>query len=92
MSETELVRIETNWLERGFTFGIWEDPPKQAWEDFIHDQDELFMVLEGNIEIEIEGKVSRPQFGEEIFIPAGSLHSVRNLGSRPSKWLYGYAA
>ena len=92
MSETELVRIETNWLERGFTCGIWEDPPKQRWEDFIHDQDELFMVIEGLVEIEIEGKTLRPSSGEEVFIPAGSLHSVRNLGARPCKWLYGYAA
>ena len=48
------------------------------------------MVLEGNVEFEINGKVLRPAAGEEVFIPAGVLHSVRNTGKTTSRWLYGY--
>ena len=39
------------------------------------------MVLtEGEIEIEIEGKVHQPRIGEEVFIPANASHTVKNIG------------
>ena len=48
------------------------------------------MLAEGEIEIEIEGKSQRPQIGEEVFIPANALHTVRNVGSIGNVWYYGY--
>lgn len=48
------------------------------------------MVLEGEVEFDIVGKVVRPAPGEEVLIPAGALHTVRNLGTTTSRWLYGY--
>ena len=49
------------------------------------------MVLaEGEIEIEIEGKAQRPQIGEEVFIPANAVHTVRNVGQKNNVWYYGY--
>jgi len=32
----------------------------------------------------------RPKTGEEVLIPASETHSVRNVGSRAARWLYGY--
>ena len=48
------------------------------------------LAVEGEVEFEISGVTSRPEIGEEIFIPAGAVHSVRNIGNKTSKWLYGY--
>jgi quercetin dioxygenase-like cupin family protein len=48
------------------------------------------MMLEGEVEFEIGGQVRRPEIGEEVFIPAGVVHSVRNRGKTTSRWLYGY--
>ena len=48
------------------------------------------MVLEGDVEFEIGRKVLHPAAGEELFIPARVLHSVRNRGKTTSRWLYGY--
>lgn len=48
------------------------------------------MVLEGNVEFEVGGTILRPGLGEEISIPAGVIHSVRNKGAATSRWLYGY--
>ncbi len=42
------------------------------------------------LEFEIGGKIYRPQPGEELSIPSGVLHSVRNIGSSTAHWLYGY--
>jgi quercetin dioxygenase-like cupin family protein len=69
---------------------VWTDPPGQTWEDYTHSVDEVVMVLDGNVEFEINGRVLRPSVGEELLIPAGVLHSVRNRGNTTSRWLYGY--
>jgi quercetin dioxygenase-like cupin family protein len=80
----------SNWRSRGFSCDVWTDPPGQTWEDYTHAVDELVMVLQGEVEFEINGKVFRPASGEELLIPAGNLHSVRNTGKTTSRWLYGY--
>ena len=84
------VGISKAWYDRGFSCDLWVDPPGQRWEGYIHATDELVMLLEGEVEFEIDGKIFRPASGEELFIPAGAVHSVRNIGSTPSRWLYGY--
>jgi mannose-6-phosphate isomerase-like protein (cupin superfamily) len=48
------------------------------------------MILEGDVEFEIGSHILRPAVGEEVLIPAGVLHSVRNTGGITSRWLYGY--
>ena len=90
MTKPDAKQIEKNWRSRGFSFGIFEDPPGRCWEDFVHGEDELFMVLEGQVELEVEGQVKMADVGEEILIPAGANHSVRNRGPKNSRWFYGY--
>jgi len=48
------------------------------------------MVVEGTIELEIDGRVVRPAIGEEVAVPARVRHSVRNIGTTTARWLYGY--
>jgi len=83
-------RIAAAWSARGFSCGLWVDPPGQRWEDFTHQTDELVMVLEGAMEFEVAGGVYRPAIGEELLIPARTVHAARNLGSSTARWLYGY--
>ena len=78
------------WRERGFSCGLWVDPPGQVWADFVHGTDEIVMVVEGSVEFEIDGEIHRPRPGEEVLIPAGARHTVRNRGQTKSRWLYGY--
>lgn len=82
--------VARSWRERGFSCGLWVDPPGQVWADYVHDVDELVMVVEGDVEFEIDGKTHRPPPGEELCIPARARHTVRNLGRGESRWLYGY--
>ena len=83
-------QIKHNWQQRGFTFGIWDDPPGQVWKDFIHDVDELFMLADGDVELTLSGETLHPHVGEAILIPAGAYHTVENIGSTTSHWYYGY--
>ena len=87
---TDREQIAANWEARGFSCELWTDPPGQRWEDFTHATDEVVIVLEGEMEFEMAGDVHHPQPGEELLIPAGAVHSARNIGSTTARWLYGY--
>ena len=82
--------IKQNWHLRGYSFGVFRAPPGQVWAAFVHQTDELVVLAEGEIEVEIEGKSQRPQIGEEVFIPANAVHTVRNVGKTNKVWYYGY--
>jgi mannose-6-phosphate isomerase-like protein (cupin superfamily) len=90
MNTVDRQKVSKDWAARGFSCGLWVDAPGQRWEDFVHATDEVVMVLEGDMEFQIDGKISHPGVGEELFIPAGAVHSVRNTGSSTARWLYGY--
>lgn len=76
--------------DRGFSFGVFVDPPGRVWPDFTHPTDELVMLTQGEFELEFNGKILRPEVGEEVLIPARALHTVTNNGSVTNEWLYGY--
>ena len=78
--------IKQAWQSRGYSFGVFRDPPGQVWADFVHRTDELVVLAEGEIEVEIEGESQRPQIGEEVFIPANAVHTVRNFGQTNNVW------
>ena len=82
-------QIKKNWESRGYSFGVFKDPPGQVWADFVHRTDELVVLAEGEIEIEIEGQSQQPPIGMEVFIPAKAMHTVRNVGKTNNVW-YGY--
>ena len=47
-----------------------------------HPGEEIIYVLEGTLEYEVEGKPpSTLKAGEVLFIPAGTVHAARNVGS-----------
>ena len=83
-------KIKKDWDDRGYSFGVFKDPPGQIWADFVHRSDELVMLSEGEIEIEIDGNSQQPPIGEEVFIPANAIHTVRNVGKTNNVWYYGY--
>ena len=47
-----------------------------------HFGEEIIYVLEGTLEYQIEGQPARTvKPGEVLFVPAGTIHSVKNVGS-----------
>jgi quercetin dioxygenase-like cupin family protein len=85
----DTAAVAREWAARGYSCETWIDPPGQVWADFVHDVDELVMPVVGEVEFEVAGKAFRPQLGEEVFIPANAVHTVRT-GPTGSRWLYGY--
>ena len=88
--KVERAQIAKDWRARGFSCDLWVDPPGQVWENYVHPTDELLMIVEGALELEMQGKTLRPAIGEEVPIPAHTSHTVRNIGNTTARWLYGY--
>jgi quercetin dioxygenase-like cupin family protein len=88
--DPDRAKIAKDWTARGFNCDLWVDPPGQVWQDYVHSTDELLMLIEGALELEMQGKTFCPVIGEEIIIPAHTPHSVRNIGDTTARWLYGY--
>ncbi|HEV7743820.1 MAG TPA: cupin domain-containing protein [Pyrinomonadaceae bacterium] len=46
-----------------------------------HPGEEIIYVIEGTLEYEIGGKKSKVKAGDVLFVPAGTPHTVTNIGS-----------
>jgi mannose-6-phosphate isomerase-like protein (cupin superfamily) len=90
MATIDVEKVEREWAARGFSCALWTDPPGRVWAGFVHDVDELVMLVEGEEEFEMNGQTYRLRPGEELRIPAGTPHTARNVGTGVSRWLYGY--
>jgi quercetin dioxygenase-like cupin family protein len=56
--------------------------PGVAFGKHTHPGEEIIYVLEGSLEYQIEGKPPVTlKAGDVLFIPAGTIHSARNVGS-----------
>ncbi len=84
--------VARDWRARGFSCDPFVDPPGREWIGFVHRTNELVVVVEGRLELEIAGEIVIAEEGDEVFIPRGAVHSVRNRHAGVTRWLYGYDA
>lgn len=82
--------VAADWRARGYSCDLFIDPPGRAWNDFVHASNELVTVVEGRLEITVDGKCVVAEPGDEIFIASGNRHSVKNTHPAATRWLYGY--
>jgi quercetin dioxygenase-like cupin family protein len=50
----------------------------------------LVTVAEGRLELVIGERRLTAQPGDEVFIPKGAVHSVKNVHHATTRWFYGY--
>ena len=56
--------------------------PGAAFPKHTHPGEEIIYVLEGSLEYEVEGKPPVTlKAGDVLFIPAGTIHAAKNVGS-----------
>lgn len=82
--------VARDWVQRGFSCAAFTGPPGQAWRDDRHDTNELVTVVEGRLEVLLHGERYALEPGDELFIPRGARHTVRNIHAGTTRWLYGY--
>jgi quercetin dioxygenase-like cupin family protein len=46
-----------------------------------HPGEEIIYVIEGTLEYDIGGKVTRVKAGDVLFVPAGTPHTAKNIGT-----------
>jgi quercetin dioxygenase-like cupin family protein len=82
--------VSQAWRTRGYSCDLFVDPPGRSWNDFVHDCNELVTVMEGRLEMSVAGTRTILEPGDEMHIPRGAVHSVRNIHAGTTRWLYGY--
>ena len=55
--------------------------PGVSFPSHTHPGEEIIYVLEGTWHYEIDGKPVTAKAGDVLFIPAGTIHSAKNVGS-----------
>lgn len=82
--------VMSQWQSRGFTCKLWMAPPQQRWEEATHRRDTLLMLISGQVELQLNGRILHPRPGEEVLIPAGTPYSLITQGRLTSSWFYGF--
>ena len=82
--------VADDWRARGYDCRLFVDPPGREWNDFVHPTNELVTVVEGRLRLVVGDQTVLAEPGDEIFIPRGAPHSVKNVSSGTTRWLFGY--
>jgi len=72
--------------QTGGAFCLLEDrmPPGHATPPHVHrDEDEAFLVLEGELDVVVAGETTTVRAGGSAFAPRGIPHQLRNTSGRP---------
>lgn len=89
-TRTELQRHD-------LSIGGWETlqarvdfAPGAAFPRHTHPGEEVIYVLAGTLEYEVAGKPATLKAGDVLFVPKGTVHAARNIGSVPATELATY--
>lgn len=66
---------------------ITVNPDGRLSRQYHHHRDELWVVLDKGIEAELGEKTLRPEPGEKLFIPRGTIHRLSGAGEAPARIL-----
>jgi mannose-6-phosphate isomerase-like protein (cupin superfamily) len=86
----EKATVAQDWGRRGYSCDWFVDPPGREWNDFVHASNELVTVVEGRLRMTVVDQSCVLEPGDEVYIPKGAVHSVKNIHSATTRWLYGY--
>jgi len=64
--------------------------PGASFPRHTHPGEEIIYVLTGTLEYEVAGKPVTLKAGEVLFVPAGTVHAARNVGTGPAAELATY--
>jgi quercetin dioxygenase-like cupin family protein len=73
----------------GCKFSVHESalsPNQEPHPPHHHTGEEMFLMVDGTLEVTIDGKASRISKGGVAFIGSGDEHGIRNVGATPAKY------
>ena len=91
IKRTDLQRHDLSFPGREVIQARVEFDPGVSFPKHRHPGEEIIYVLEGSLEYQVEGKPPVTlKAGDVLFIPAGAVHSAKNVGSVNSAELATY--
>lgn len=90
LKDSNLENIQKKWEQKGFKSEIYTGTAGEEWSSAGHETDEIFIPLEGELEVSFGGKVYHPAVGEECLIPAKEPHSFKSKTASRYCWIAGY--
>lgn len=74
---------------KNLCFGVAEFPPRSHAPEHVHDaQEEVIYVLTGHGAMYFDGNPEPMEAGSCVYIPPGTVHSIRNDSDNPMKLAY----
>jgi len=87
----DLYEFKATAEDTGGRFALWKTttPPGNPGPPphIHHNEDEVFYLLEGELELMVEGRASVVGAGTFVNIPKNTLHTFRNAGTTPARFL-----
>jgi quercetin dioxygenase-like cupin family protein len=91
IKRTDLQRHDLSFPGREVIQARVEFDPGVSFPQHRHPGEEIIYVLEGSLEYQVEGKPPVTlKAGDVLFIPAGTIHTAKNVGSGPGAELATY--
>jgi quercetin dioxygenase-like cupin family protein len=91
VKRTDLQRHDLSVPGREVVQARVELDPGVSFPKHWHPGEEIIYVLEGSLEYQVEGKPPVTlKAGDVFFVPAGTIHSAKNVGSGPGAELATY--
>lgn len=87
VGDTYTILIGGDDTDGTYTLVDMHVPPGGGPPPHRHDFEEMFSVLEGEVEVTFRGETLRLKTGETVNVPANAPHAFRNVGDRPSRLL-----
>lgn len=91
--DPDMEKLLAEYKEQGFKCELCTHVPSEGWTspEKGHGADEIYILLEGDMEVDLYGKTHSPTLGEAFRIPAHEPHALRITGSQPSTFYWIYA-
>jgi quercetin dioxygenase-like cupin family protein len=85
------LKILLSGSETGGLHAVFEDivvPGAGPGRHIHHQQDEIFVFIEGSFEVEIDGQRYNMTAGDTAFVPKGTIHAWKNVGEGIGRLCY----
>lgn len=83
--------VQREWAARGYSCHDESAPPGDERAGLVHDVDSLLTVRTGRLVVTVAGADWILEPGDELAIPAGDVHGIRNDSAHATHWMFGCA-
>ena len=86
LGDHQLIKLTGKDTDGKFTVILQDNPPNTQIPMHVHEnEDELYKVVEGEVEFTVDGKTTLLKSGDTIFLPRGIPHTWKVIGINNAK-------